>query len=303
MVGRKKNIKMEQAPPAAADPNVVLIRELQNISRSVASSGIKESIKQFNGDRKDYKEWIKSVEKYCKLMELPEDRSRQIAFWTATGEVSNYIHRYLSDHPQGTWGQMKGDLGLRFAEVTDRGHARAVMRTLKQRPQESPQIFAERLLTAGEDAFDGVDRGENNALLPAIERQLIDYFVDGLRDVMLKKKLMREDPQTLAEAAEIAGREQNLLKRFELRLGGKSERQDKKDLYGREVTPMEVDANRVEERCFKCGKRGHQARFCRTQNIQAIQGDMNCWFCGKPGHFKRECLKRKQGAFRSGKGN
>ena len=80
---------MEQAPPAPADPNLVLIRELQNIScsRTVASSGIKESIRQFKGDRKDYKEWIKSVEKYCKLMEFPEDRSRQIAFWTANGEV------------------------------------------------------------------------------------------------------------------------------------------------------------------------------------------------------------------------
>ena len=44
----------------------------------------------------------------------------------------------------------------------------------------------------------------------------------------------------------------------------------------------------ITSRCFKCGKRGHFARNCRTR-IQQVQ----CFNCGGQGHIAQNCWKRQ----------
>ena len=80
--------------------------------------------------------------------------------------------------------------------ASTRAQTRATLRTLKQKKQESPQMFCERLITASEDAFDRTNRTPNGDLLPGIERILIDYFVDEISDNTIKMKLLRENPTT-----------------------------------------------------------------------------------------------------------
>ena len=82
------------------------------------------------------------------MTEHGAEASKMVAFQIARGAVSDYIHRFTKGHPNATWQEMKTDLAVRFADIVDEAHARALLRTMRQKNGESLQIFAERLLSA-----------------------------------------------------------------------------------------------------------------------------------------------------------
>ena len=137
-----------------------------------------------------------------------------VAYQSSQGAVSDFIQRYLHDYVGNNWGQLKTELTSRFAEIADPQHAFVLLRKIKQKPEENVQLYAERLLSLAEEAFTGQNGG-----VSAIERQLVGFFVDGFAYDYLKMKVMRENPTTLQAAVASAMTEQNLRKRFNLRLG------------------------------------------------------------------------------------
>ena len=146
-----------------------------------------------------------------------QDESKKlIAFRASKGPTSDFIDRFLRERPQATWGEMKQESTVRFAEIVDPQHALTLLRKIKQRPKESVQVFAERLLTPSEDAF---DRDGAGALGQGAEQQLVAYFIDGLSDYHLKAKILRENPATFRAAVTCATNEQNVQDRIQLRLG------------------------------------------------------------------------------------
>ena len=86
--------------------------------------------------------------------------------------------------------------------MMDAQMAFSLLRNCKQKPGESIHVFAERLLSLAEEAY-------NNQGGEAIERQLIDIFVDGLTNDQLKLKILRDHPDTLQAAIGVATNEQN----------------------------------------------------------------------------------------------
>ena len=68
--------------------------------------------------------------------------------------------------------------------------ALSLLRTVRQKPGENIQLFAERILSIAEEA-------SHNQGGDAVERQLIDIFVDGLTQDNLKMKILRHQPDTL----------------------------------------------------------------------------------------------------------
>ena len=85
-----------------------------------------------------------------------------------------------------------------------------LLRKVQQKPGETVQVYAERLLTLAEDAYPAQQGA-------AVQRQQIDIFVDGLQEDKLKLKVLRANPQTLDAAVTTATNEQSLRKRFSLR--------------------------------------------------------------------------------------
>ncbi|CAG2189918.1 unnamed protein product [Mytilus edulis] len=224
-----------------------------------------QGITPFEGNTKDFKAWIKSIEKYALLFN-DRDRIKEIAFQTCKGACSDYIQRYLRDHRDTTWEQLKKELTSRFGEITDPQHASTLLRQLKQKGDESVQIYAENLLNLANEAYSDLD-GHNDA----IERELVGIFIDGLAHSYLKMKLMRENPATFSLAVKSAMTEQNLRKRFTLR----TERVDEpryKTIRPMTLTrprrteplnshePMEIDHYRDAKRCYSCGKINRKCR-------------------------------------------
>ncbi|VDI78111.1 Hypothetical predicted protein, partial [Mytilus galloprovincialis] len=242
------------------------------------------------------------------------DRIKEIAFQTCKGACSDYIQRYLRDHQDTTWEQLKKELTSRFGEITDPQHASTLLRQLKQKGDESVQIYAENLLNLANEAYSDLD-GHNEA----IERELVGIFIDGLAHSYLKMKLMRENPATFSLAVKSAMTEQNLRKRFTLRTERVDEPRYKttrpmtltrprrtEPLNSHE--PMEIDHYRDAKRCYSCGKVGHVSRDCRSggnlRQINAVEmqtyhgnsgrnREINCYSCGRVGHIARDCRSKE----------
>ena len=154
-----------------------------------------------------------------------------IAFQVSKGALSGYIQRYMNALPDSTRGDLKGELAKRFSDVTDPQFALGMLRQTRQKKGENVQMYAERILSLAEEAFLG--QGGD-----AIERQLIDTFVDGLTNEGLKMTILRKRKKhdNLQEAISTATNEQNLWAR--VHLSGTNQSTQKSDVRG---TPMEVD--------------------------------------------------------------
>lgn len=248
-------------------------RQIGNLATLMATQGVGNIVPLFGGKRAEYREWVKSVEKYVTITGATEATAKQVAFQSARGVVSDFIGRSLKRVPGETWTELKRQLAARFGDVSDEQQAFVLLQKCRQKKEESVPLFAERLLSLAHEAFpEGIQGG-------AIQRQLVGFLIDGLGSSDLKMKVMRENPRTFDEAVNIANSEENLRRRFNLRVGREE--------------PMEVDHIR-NRKCFKCGNPNHQARDCRM--VHAVQQTrLVCWNCREQGHVRRDCplLKRR----------
>ncbi|ESP03464.1 hypothetical protein LOTGIDRAFT_171401 [Lottia gigantea] len=228
--------------------------QLSRLTNSISTNGVVTIIDSFEGDPKAFREWTRSIEKYAVLASIPTERMKLIAYQTSKGVVSNFIRRYLDTHPTADWPTLKDELSALFAEVTDAQHAFALLRKVKQNHNENVQCFGERLLVLAAEAYSGTSSLE-------IERQLVGFFVDGLKENYLKLKILRENPKTLQLAVTLAMGEQNLRTQFALRTGSSYPRNE--DSSSRDE-PMEVDHFRP-RKCRICYRHGHEAKDCRRK--------------------------------------
>lgn len=284
------------------------------LSSAVGTQGSLNKIQTFNGEPKNYKKWIEEIEKYSLIFEVPDHKKTLLSYQASSGTVSDFIGRFLRERPPvaATWDHLKRELAARFGDIIDPQYALALLQKEKQTKTESVQFFAERLMTMAEDAFpDGDPRND-----PAIERQLIQAFVDGLAHDFLKVRLLRDNPNTLRRAVEIATNEQDLRRKIELRIGKHAQQEDgvrrQFDRFeprgraplDRRSEPMEIDHARRGRNCYNCDSPTHTARNCdrRDRNDRERTGGrhqarpntvnmvrVQCWTCRRWGHKARQC--------------
>lgn len=208
--------------------------QLSGLTTTVGAQGVAKVIKPFDGNSKEFKEWVKSIEKYSMLVGLTQESIKLVAYQSSRGAVSDFMKRFMDANPRHTWRDIKIELQARFAEVIDPQHALLLLRKVRQRSSEPIQVYAERLIALGDDAFEG--QGQD-----VRDRQLIGYFIDGLFEDPMKLKVMRTNPRTLQEAIDTATNEQNLQKRFRLRTGHEYFQNDRSTGVHNSEQPMDVD--------------------------------------------------------------
>ena len=241
-----------------------VVQQLVEIGRQLANQDAGSYIKTFSGAAKDYKDWIKGIEKHALLNNSEPKRS---AFRTSGGPVADFIHRSLVNNPNQTWQEMKAELAVRFAETVDPVHAMSQLRRCKQQKGETVQLYGERMLDLATEAFPGQDLAN-----PIIQRQMIEIFTDGIFSNGIARKILRDNPQTFQEAVNSSTQEQTLYRKYAARQ--------------RVEVPMEVNEVRG-IKCYHCQKEGHVKMRCPDLKEQMEQ--RLCWQCGQPGHIRRNC--------------
>ena len=149
--------------------------------------------------------------------------------------------------------------------------ALSLLKQTRQKADETIQNYAERNLSLAEDTY-------NNQGGDAVERQLIDIFVDGLTNDQLKMKILRDQPDTLQAAVGVDTNELNFRARVQLSHQSPS---------SSNATPMEVDHLRGQLFRPKCHK------FNRVNSAQ-VPCQVKCWHCGRLGHISRDCKEKEE---------
>ena len=76
--GQPGQMQMPQDPAVQVFAN--LTQELTNVSQALTAQGISNIVLRFDGNPKNYREWINSIEKYAVLVNVPEARKKLIAY-------------------------------------------------------------------------------------------------------------------------------------------------------------------------------------------------------------------------------
>ncbi|KAK3108899.1 hypothetical protein FSP39_018195 [Pinctada imbricata] len=225
-------------------------------------------VRSFEGDSSQFKEWVKEIEKYAHMARLDNTDIPRIVLMTCKGTVGDFVKRYLEEiESEGEipdWTNLKRLMQKRYAEITDNQRAMTELRKIKQTPEESVQLYSERLLRLAEDAYTAPFDETEYAF---IQKQLVDIFCDGLFYDYLRMRVLRCDPRGYDEAVEIAMKEQNLRKRFNLRSNTQNE-----TLTNDENSDLAVNSSN--QKCFKCNCKGHTVWECpqrvNKQNIKPV---------------------------------
>ena len=172
--------------------------------KSIARGSIMQGLGQipiFDGTKKVlFKTWMKSIKKYGKLNSFSDEDYKGVAHLKSEGLVSDMIGRLLEDGNL-TFEQLETNLKDKFSETADPHAAYTLLTKTKQQKNENLVLYGERILTLAEDSFpEGTDS-------PAVQRQIINVFIDGLSDVAIQRKCKKSDNKTFQELPEVAIKE------------------------------------------------------------------------------------------------
>ena len=258
-------------------------QEIGGLSSVIKTQGVFQDISPFSGEQKFYKNWIKSIDKHATLNDLGDDQIKKVAYQTSRNAVSDFLERYLSEHPRASWANVKAELSARFSDISDKQHAFLLLHQIRQKRDENVPVYAERVYTLAAQAYDDMTSTE-------IQRQLVSFFENGLRDHTVRTKVLRDNPTTFQRAVEIAMSEQNFQRRVELR----THDFDHFAPHNSEQ-PMEIDYYRPQHRCQICNRTNHPTKRCRFRQIDAVQepqrdkSNITCYNCGRKGHISKDC--------------
>lgn len=276
-----------------------IVRGLERVSNILGCQGVVQLIKPFDGNPKEYREWIRNIEKYRVMMSVNHEDCKILAHQSAKGAVGAFLQRYLADNNGVTWVELKKEMSKRFSDVTDQNVAFTMLRQVRQKG-DNVQLYVEKILSLADDAFDDVND-------PQAQVQLLDVFVNGLENDQLKMTILRKNPNTLEEAVRIATNENNLKYRIAVANGrsgpkfmhtqpksfGRSFGTSAQSPSAQDPEPMDVSHSR-DFKCYKCHKNGHRAKHCRVIQTVSHPVDIRCYICRKKGHIAPDCWLRKE---------
>ena len=102
--------------------------ELANVTQALTAQRISRIVSRFDGNPKNFREWIKSIEKYAVLINADEDRKKFIAYQSSGGACLVLFRDTCKQMRARTWAQMKAQLAVRFSDVTDNQMALSLLR-------------------------------------------------------------------------------------------------------------------------------------------------------------------------------
>ena len=304
--------QVEQQAQAAAveSPHLAAIGStVQSLLLEWRLQGLSAQVKPFSGESaKNLRSWLRDMARIGLTLHNDDEKLKVLAVQTLKGSASDFVSRILRANPGTSWDHLRTQIVNRFSDLSDSQYALVTLRRLRQNPSESVQSYSEKLLELAEEAFNTLDLSNQY-----IQRQLIDIFIQGVRDDRVARKVIARQPATLDQALRLATEEQLTSRTFGLH------RQNPE----RVETPMEVGIvnqgrlDRLEGAVNQLGglvrevlsttnNRGPESNQQTSGSVGAntrprmttqYQWTANnkpiCAYCSIPGHTQRNCRKKR----------
>ena len=249
-----------------------LSRTLNDFQNNVLFSSIVNTIPIFRGEQSKYKVWADAVDRAYILMNKSDYYAIRAAAQTSESYVSRYIQQYWTEKKEAAkWAELKEELQTQFDFSLDSISAMVQLRTVKQKADQTYQMFAEELQLLAAQAYSAEELET-----PVVIRELVAIFTGGLIHGKVRAHLYRHPPVTMKAAIKAAHDEGRLIDRVD-RLNTPSQAQQSlqphtstRNVSRREET-MECDVVRFQYTesgqpiCNRCGLSGHIVRNCRVR--------------------------------------
>ena len=203
----------------AARPDVlpldVLTTHFTRLEKELRAAGAHNGIPKFTGmgSGASFNQWVKDLSRTKISLVADDDRMRYLTLQTLSGQAAEYAASLIRADPDITWVALKNQLAERYSDMSDRMFSRQKLKRIKQEKKESVQNYYQRLVSLAEECYPTEDL-EHSAVL---QEQLIEFFVDGLQDAAMAKRLLRLRPTRMTTALKWATTEQSANRAFELR--------------------------------------------------------------------------------------
>ena len=103
----------------AEEPTHIL-RETHSMVNSLAQSlraqGLYGKVGQFSGEGKDFQAWLADIEKQSFLLHATEEETKNMAYHSCKGIVSDFIRHRFQCFPQESWSDLKSMLRSEFSQ-------------------------------------------------------------------------------------------------------------------------------------------------------------------------------------------
>lgn len=288
----------QPAPQVNQQVPAELVRDsFRDLQLEMRASTLAKQIRDFNGEGcKRYRDWRTDINRVGQALNANDERFKTLAFQSLKGNAGEFLGRHIRQNPNNTWAQILEALNAQFLDDGESHLASQKLRKLSQRTGESVQNFVERILSVAQEAYDNINQ-------PIVQNILVGTLIDGVLDDATAKKLIREMPDTLAAALELAVSEQTASRTFKMRR--------------RPEEPMEVDSLQNDVNNTRISKLENglgEVVAQMTKILDAVQSlqqaprpksnpnwhDPNlpkwskdgrpiCFKCGKIGHMKKHC--------------
>ena len=202
---------------------------LKDVVQELRVQNLVKHVRQFHGEgTTKFSNWLKDMD----LLSASCDsaRMRVLATLTLGGTAGTHVARIIREEPQIGWSGLREKLRARYSDLTDPFLAQEKCRRMRQHKSESVQNFAERLLSAANEAFTDLQSAN-------VQSMLVDIFQKGVTSDHLARHLIRKRFQTLDAALEFAEDEQKADRTFEMYRHAQPSTEE----------PMEVDVVRDNE--------------------------------------------------------
>ena len=93
--------------------------QLLKLSTVISAHGVSQIVGVLEGDPTKFWDWIKSIEKYILLAGGDDDQTKRFAYQTSRGAVSDYVQRYMTEHPNSSLEDLKSEINIKCVEAND----------------------------------------------------------------------------------------------------------------------------------------------------------------------------------------
>ena len=180
---------------------------LQDVVQEIRVQSLTKHVRDFHGEGTGkFMNWLHDMDQIAPSCD--SKRMCVLATLTLGGSAGTYVSRTLKSDENMSWETLRAKLKERYSD-SDPFMAQEKCRRLHQNKNESVQNFAERLLSAAEEAYSNVNQTE-------VQRTLVEIFQRGVLDDRLARSLIRKKFEKLEEAVKFATEEQLADRTFEL---------------------------------------------------------------------------------------